>query len=298
MYNFLARMQRHAPVGVPMFFFEPQAIAYSSINAVGLAQAARLAYLNPSDMAATVRLWSFPRFQFLERNQTQAFIMGNDEVIILAFRGTECRCLKDWMTNANVALIPESGGRVHRGFSMGLDIIWSDILMNIQNFCTNKQPIFVTGHSLGGALATLAAAKLQIFGYPVQGIYTFGSPRVGDMDFFNHFSRVFPSTAFRFVNNNDIVTRVAPRSFGYKHVGQCLFFDNDGMLHPEIDAWNKFLDNVKGGMDKFFNDCGIIIDHDMAQYEDNVVFNMRELYRTVDETEAIATSLEVQNMAA
>jgi triacylglycerol lipase len=262
-----------------MFFFEPKAIAYSPVNAVGLAQAARLAYLNPFNITSTAHLWDFPRCQFLERNHTQAFMMGNEEVIILAFRGTECRCIKDWMTDSDITFVRESGGRVHRGFSFGLDSIWSDILMNLQNFRTNNQALFITGHSLGGALATLAAAKLQAFGYPVQGIYTFGSPRVGDMEFFNHFSQIFPDRAFRFVNNNDVVTRIAPRSFGYKHVGQCLFFDSEGNLHYEIDAWNKFLDNVKGGMEKFLNDCGLVSDHDMAKYENNLVFNMSDLHR-------------------
>jgi triacylglycerol lipase len=262
-----------------MFFFEPKAIAYSPVNAVGLAQAARLSYLNPFNITSTAHLWDFPRCQFLERNHTQAFMMGNEEVIILAFRGTEGRCIKDWMTDADLALVRESSGRVHHGFSFGLEAIWLDILANLQNFRTNNQTLFITGHSLGGALATLAAAKLQAFGYPVQGIYTFGSPRVGDMDFFNHFSQIFPNSAFRFVNNNDVVTRIPPRSFGYKHVGQCLFFDSEGNLHYEIDAWNKFLDNVKGGMEKFLNDCGLVSDHDMAKYENNLVFNMSDLHR-------------------
>jgi triacylglycerol lipase len=262
-----------------MFFFEPQAIAYSPLNAVALAQSARLAYFNSFNIASTIKAWNFPRFQFVERNHIQAFIMGNDEAIVLTFRGTECNCIRDWMTDADLKLVRAEKGQVHRGFSLGLEIIWSDLLMLIQNFRTNHQPLFITGHSLGGALATLAAAKLHAFGYPVQGIYTFGSPRVGDRAFHDHFSQVFPTTAFRFVNNNDIVTRIPPRSFGYKHVGQCLFFDSEGVLHFEIDAWNKFLDNVKGGMEQFLNDCGFVGDHDMAKYESNLVFSLGGLHR-------------------
>jgi triacylglycerol lipase len=271
-----------------VFFFEPQAIAYSPVNAVALAQAARLAYCDSFKIASTTKTWNFPRYQFFDRNHTQAFIMGNDEVIILAFRGTEGNCLKDWMTDVDIKLVRSEHGQVHCGFNRSLEIIWLDLLMLIQNFRTHKQSLFITGHSLGGALATLAAAKLQAFGYPVQGLYTFGSPRVGDREFYAHFSQVFPTTAFRFVNNNDIVTRIPPRSFGYKHVGQCLFFDAEGSLHFEIDAWNKFLDHVKGGMEQFLNDCGFVGDHDMAKYESNLVFNMADRHQETSHSTTVA----------
>jgi triacylglycerol lipase len=260
-----------------MFFFNPAAIAYSPLNAVGLAQAAALSYSDQPLCSATADRWNFPRCQFIERNNIQAIIMGNDEVILLAFRGTDARCIKDWMTDLNASKVREGGGLVHRGFYLGLEAIWLDILMNLQNFRTRKQPLFVTGHSLGGALATLASARLKTFGYDVQGLYTFGSPRVGDRDFFERFSATFPNNAFRFVNNNDVVTRVAPRSMGYKHVGQCLFFDADGRLHVEVDAWTKFLENVQGSMDNFLNDWGLVSDHDMAKYQNHLVLNMSDL---------------------
>lgn len=260
-----------------MFFFEPNAIAYSPINAIGLAQAARIAYLNQFAIASTVHTWQFTNFHFFEQRATQAFMMGNDQVIILAFRGTKARCLKDWMTDADITILKDCGGRVHRGFSLGLEAVWQQILTQLQRFRTNNQTLFITGHSLGAALATIAAAKLTAVGQAVQGLYTFGSPRVGCPEFSYTFNQTFQDRAFRFVNHNDLVTRVALRSLGYDHVGKCLYFDAEGKLHQEIEFWHQFLDTVKGGMEDFLNDCGLVSYHNMSEYERNLIFNMQEV---------------------
>jgi triacylglycerol lipase len=257
-----------------MFAFEPSAIAYSPTNALSLAQAARLAYDDRFAIASLVRTWNFPHFHFFEQNSTQAFMMGNDQLIVLAFRGTESKCLKDWMTDANINLIEDCYGEVHRGFSFGLNEIWQEILQKLATFRTQNQALFITGHSLGAALATLAAARLSAPDQ-VQGVYNFGSPRVGNQDFVTCFDSVYAGRAFRFVNNNDLVTRVAPREFGYRHISQSLYFDSLGKLHPEITAWNKFLETVKGGMD-VLNDFGLVSDHDMGKYEANLLQDLNQ----------------------
>lgn len=85
---------------------------------------------------------------------------------------------------------------------------------------------------MGAALATLAAAYLRDAGRhpddpkdkPVNGLYTFGCPRAGNRDFERAFNQDSGARAFRFVNNNDIVTRVPPRELDYSHVGKFLYF--------------------------------------------------------------------------
>jgi pimeloyl-ACP methyl ester carboxylesterase len=93
----------------------------------------------------------------------------------------------------------------------------------------------MTGHSLGAALATLAADRLRT----VQGLYVFGSPAVGD----RAFADTFPVPAFRIVHHRDIVARVPP--FGsrpdkgqadYVHVGGLKYIDGDGRLRDEADG--------------------------------------------------------------
>jgi len=84
-------------------------------------------------------------------------------------------------------------------------------LSQIQN-----KKLYITGHSLGGAMATICASRMVARGIVVSGLYTFGSPRVGDAEFVAHLG----TTHFRFVNNNDIVTKAPPLMCGFRHHGQ------------------------------------------------------------------------------
>jgi hypothetical protein len=90
----------------------------------------------------------------------------------------------------------------------------------------------ITGHSLGGALALLAAAT-WVDGEPVQGVYTYGQPMVGKADFVSSVRRRLLDRYFRFVNDSDVVPRVPP---GYRHSGQLYHFDARGDLKSQPAA--------------------------------------------------------------
>ena len=144
----------------------------------------------------------------------------------------------DIFTDVNLLLEedPPQHGKVHRGFKLALDAIWkpsadtnenddSTIRLGLKTTLDNirargkrlhgKEPtLWFTGHSLGAALATLAANRYKT----VQGLYTFGSPQVGDADFIKNFQ---VPHHFRIVNNRDIVALVPPRLppfFDYCHL--------------------------------------------------------------------------------
>ena len=257
--------------------YDAKAIGYNPKNAYLSANAARFAYKSEGDIEEAVKKWGFDKFHFLDNNETQAFIAGNDKLIVLAFRGTEPSKLKDVLADADILKLQDLGGRIHRGFYEALQFVWEDILDKIVEFQDNSQSILIAGHSLGAALATLAAAKLKHDKDIIaNGIYTFGSPRVGDPAFQNNYDEIFADRHFRFVNNNDVVTRVAPsfHPFNYKHVGKMLYFDVKGTLHSDISFWNKFKETVKGGIDDFLKPgVDFIKDHDMQVYQDNVLKN-------------------------
>lgn len=86
--------------------------------------------------------------------------------------------------------------------------------------------VLITGHSLGGALATIAAAAWQ-GKYPISGVYTFGQPAVGRGEFQDFFNQHYTNKFFRFVNDKDIVAKIPPN---YRHVGELYRFDGDGQL--------------------------------------------------------------------
>ncbi len=111
------------------------------------------------------------------------------------------------------------------------------------------RPIWITGHSLGAALATLACARLEMEEeLEVQGLYTYGSPRVGDREFARAFEQACPGRAFRFVHNNDVVTRVPAgvKLLPYKHVGKLTYIDVKGRLRPTISWWRRLIDRIRG----------------------------------------------------
>mgnify|MGYP002780822186 CR=1 FL=1 len=255
--------------------FDPGAVGYSSTNALWLGQAARLAYRDPAMIEASIRTWEFQQFCFFDRDATQAFLLSNSEVIVLAFRGTQMRCLRDWMTDIRFSLVPSCGGQVHRGFSLALDLIWDEVMAQLNRCHSSQKAIFVTGHSLGAGLATLAASRLQNKDHNVHSLYTFGSPRVGDREFERCFTAEMGLRTFRFVNHNDVITQIPPRSLGYRHVGLVLYFDSTGVLRPDIRYWDKFLETVEGGFyDLFDPGIDLIQDHDMEEYAKNLVSNI------------------------
>jgi len=79
--------------------FDPHTTKYRHQNAHLLAKASSLAYQSPDVIQPEVVKWGFPQFTFIDRKDSQAFLAGNAEMIIIAFRGTEPTTLQDWMTD-------------------------------------------------------------------------------------------------------------------------------------------------------------------------------------------------------
>jgi|GEM_PF-1837642 len=105
------------------------------------------------------------------------------------------------------------------------------------------RPIWLTGHSLGGALATVAAFRLTNLGIPVSGLITFGSPKVGNDVFASYLERRLKSqkalfSSMRFQFENDGVTRV-PITKRWKHVGRPFYVLADGHMHFPLQGENQ-----------------------------------------------------------
>ena len=193
------------------------------------AEMARLAYAaferDPkvkADIEATLRRIGFTTCVFFSTASTKGFL-AQDAVIplsVLTFRGTELDS-QDLATDLNALLVPwHSGGQVHRGFAEALEADW-ELLATVLGPATGR--LLYTGHSLGAALAMLAASRC-----PPHALYTFGCPRVGDAAFaaatasLNH---------DRFAHCCDIVCRVPPEAMTYCHTGTLAYLDRAGHLH-------------------------------------------------------------------
>ncbi len=157
--------------------FNVKSFGFSIENANYLAKAASLAYrdFNCGDdhqksVSDEIQGWGFQpeNTGFFDVKGTQAFLAADDEKLIVAFRGTEPDVLEDWVTDAKIRKTAGPFGDVHRGFMQALNYIWPDIEATIEGFLNKKnRTVWITGHSLGGALATLATAMLQNREQPV-----------------------------------------------------------------------------------------------------------------------------------
>jgi triacylglycerol lipase len=258
------------------FSFDAKTTRYRPANAYWLGRFAQLAYRDANVIKTAVAGWGFGKFRFFDNDDTQAFVAGSAGSVIVAFRGTEPKELQDWLTDADCRLVSGPFGKVHDGFYGALREVWDDIAATISQFQDKAQSLWFTGHSLGAALAALAVASLRDKpDKPVYGLYTFGQPRTGDRNFERTFDQDFESQCFRFVNNNDLVTRVPMRAMGYSHVGTFLYFDEDGDLKDDPGLWFRFLDSMKGSIEDL-GKPGLdgINDHSMDRYLANLKKNL------------------------
>jgi len=184
--------------------------------------------------------------------------------VIISFRGTEPSAIADILVDLDVRIdrlvdFPHwfdiGWGNVHRGFNRAAQATAGTLLLDKVDQLEATEDgtpheIWVTGHSLGGALATLFASALlekmdrgehlDEFGDPrwvVGGSYTFGSPRVGRPEFGDRFEGLadrYGASIMRFRNHDDLVTRV-PFWLGLEHVGQLEYLDDDLELHHAPD---------------------------------------------------------------
>lgn len=246
------------------------AYGFQLTNATSLAKAANLVYADWESVDTEVKVAGYKKFKYFDKVGTQAFVAANDKNIIVSFRGTEADKMEDIITDLKVTFTETKFGKVHTGFYEAVKLVIDDVCAYVKEVRDNNQNLWVTGHSLGAALATLGTAFLQDAKLHVNGLYTFGQPRVGDDDFAAKFNIRFKSRTFRVVNNCDIVTRVPMRSIGYSHIGTHVYLDSDNNLHldQELSWWFGFTDRIKGRIETF-KDKGIddVADHSMELYQ-------------------------------
>jgi triacylglycerol lipase len=253
------------------FAFDSKQTGYSGNNALACALASQLAYSAPDVIAATAKGWGFTRVVPFESDLAHGYAAGNDDMVLVAFRGTDPSNLKDWMTDMDAEPVGFLTGVVHLGFLRSVRSVWDQVTGAIATLQTRGQSIWFTGHSLGAAQATVAVAKLRLEqARPVHGLYTYGSPRVGDGALTQSFDQDFAAQTFRFVNDSDVVTRVPMREpFGYRHCGTLMFFDENGVLQTDVHFWNQFVDILQGDMDAMLDGKVAPLDcHFIANYVD------------------------------
>ncbi len=221
--------------------FAPRRTSFSAATAWWLSEISHLAYTHPGFARMALELAGFGGFRSFCGPRTDCIVAWNRRAVVVAFRGTDRKgksALYEIATDLSIRprAFP-AGGRVHGGFldcfkevwegPEGLEGFLGEIVKNL------RRRLWITGHSLGGALGSLCFASLP----QATGLYTFGSPRVGDADYA---ALTAGRPAYRVEHAQDPVPFLPPDTPGlsvhYVPQGRLVYITREGELLPHRPA--------------------------------------------------------------
>lgn len=130
--------------------------------------------------------------------------------------------------------------KVHHGFHDEWMKLWEAGIRDLlhANGCKPNNPaqhIYITGHSLGGAIATLGAMLLKADGYTIGGAISFEAPRVGNAEFQEFYNQELSSALlYRVTYHKDVVVHLPPRSFHYQHTQPEIYYNTTDVQSAKI----------------------------------------------------------------
>ncbi|MCS5697883.1 trypsin-like peptidase domain-containing protein [Cyanobium sp. FGCU-52] len=214
---------------------------FSWPTALSLGRASELVYRTEAEVERQARDWGFRSCDFVEQGAAQGFLAASADLVLVCFRGTESTA--DWLSNLKVTpkVVDELSGSVHAGFWDQFEALRAQLERLMAPH--SQLPLLVTGHSLGGAIAALAAATWAP-SRPLRALYTYGQPAVARGSALDQLADALAGRYHRLVNDSDIVPRVPP---GYRHAGHLLYFDSKGRLVRGGAALEAALSSAAGG---------------------------------------------------
>jgi len=289
---------------------------------------------SPEDARRTIFINSreIPNEDGLSVPGTQGLVIFYENIAFIAFRGSEKK-LNDWLANVNTRKVksPYVPGNVHSGFLKAFDAIVPDkskdddfeqkpvsLFEEVIEQLRSTEAIWLTGHSLGGAIASIGASYLHHRGFPDSRIYiyTFGAPRVGDAEYRKSINNMFTYRYWRFLHNHDIVPDVPfPGVFPFMARFLLIGFSREGCMLRLKRKEDKEVKEVlrliyRDGTRKIFKSYNGITakDHDIGAYCERLkdsnypamtfreVFNNITLGTTEEEMNIIQLQLDISKL--
>jgi triacylglycerol lipase len=198
---------------IPAFAFQLTS-AFSPQQAYLMLLAAFLSHMDAASIEHQLQRWGFSNYRLLGPDSRGAYgyIAEHERFVLIAFRGTETAL--GGQRNTELLLQPAAAlgipGSVHSGYQALIRNMHDDILAMLVQSSSAAKPIFVTGHSLGGALAIIEAMALHGAGYPIAAVYGFGHPRVGDEIFRQTVGQNLGGRYYRIDTPEDVAPHVPP----------------------------------------------------------------------------------------
>ena len=215
--------------------FDADADGLVLANARAMAWATQLAYETetPDKMRDVAAAWGFGTLEpfivqlaakgIVAITDTRGFVATGDQATIIGFSGTDPPVLANWLTNVDVAMTLHGRERIHAGFLRATLAVLPTLESALRRLHTSGRPLYIVGHSLGAALAVVAARLIASEGaLSVSAVYAFGMPRTGDKAFSDACGALLGSKIYRLVHGDDIVPGVPFGLLGYCHVGRYL----------------------------------------------------------------------------
>lgn len=189
--------------------------------ALDLVRCAAAAYNTNDELKDAVCQLGFTDHSLLENGSAKAVVMIHGSEAVIAFEGTNgLDDIGDWFANLDkeLDLMPE--GQVHRGFLRAYNLLADRVRKTLE--IRRVSHVWVTGHSLGGAMAVICASELQRQGkVQVRGVVTFGQPLLLAPTCARAVNESLEGRFLRFINEDDIVPCVAP---GLRGGGSAVWF--------------------------------------------------------------------------
>ena len=186
-----------------------------------MAEVSRIAYLPPSEAESEFATLGFDAVDTMVGSSMMGYVVSVGDSTVIAFRGTDDK--PDWVANLNRFTDPTKHGPVHRGFQRAYQRLASQVATLLKK--TEAKHIWITGHSLGGALAVLCAYDMaENKGLSIDGLITFGQPLVARPPLSDHIDALLTGKFVHYVNQSDIVPRIPP-SFDY--CGSLVWYTGD-----------------------------------------------------------------------
>jgi len=255
-----ARYGRNDVIPATLFPFNKDASGHTKPNAMWMAELSALAYHDEEYVEQQLRSWEYRNFRWItspesQNTDTVAFLATGRDYAVISFRGTSSR--QNLWTDLKFSKVTalDDRGKVHKGFMQAYASIHGALTKAV-NEVAQDRALFVTGHSLGAALAQLAAYELAKTGKNVAAVYVFGSPRVGDEDFARAYNEQLEGQTFLHINNKDAVARVPPQWLFFRSLGNPtnhFAFDGGHWLSNEMTVEDAAPDGIQ------FDDRGEVI---------------------------------------
>ena len=233
------------------------------------AKFAKMAYKPIEETRNFARSNGFTKTKLIDIEGAQVYFFNSKTDIVIAARGTQPSELNDLYADLEIFKADSvTGFKVHQGFKEEVDKVYDSILALVEQHHDKpvSKKIWVCGHSLGGAMATILAQRLEhTGGFDVNTLFTFGSPRAGGPKFSAWCNKHLKHQ--RFVNNNDVVPCV-PTVFRWRHNGQCNYIKSTGEV-SNLGRWSSERIRDKGWSllsSIFKGRFDLVADHNIDDY--------------------------------